>query len=167
MTTEISPMRATSGEQRRLDPEIVERQRRRTFTAEYRLVILHGGRPDARPQAKYTELGPRTTVFGGASRRSRSRSASSDHRDVFCHGMNPRRFSMCCIPRSSWTWHRRRSTQRCSTKGRMLVDLGVTTVLEAAHAAHPERFIRAMPQPPTLPTAVWINPPAKEVTKVQ
>jgi putative transposase len=49
----------------------------------------------------------------------------------------------------------------------MLVDLGVTTVLEAAYAAHPERFICAMPQPPTLPTAVWINPPAKEVTKVQ
>jgi len=49
----------------------------------------------------------------------------------------------------------------------LLVDLGVTTVLEAAYAAHPERLIRAMPQPPTLPTAVCINPPAKEVTKAQ
>ncbi len=38
-------------------------------------------------------------------------------------------------------------------------------VLAAAYAAHPERFIRAMPQPPALPTAVWINPPSPEVTK--
>lgn len=35
-------------------------------------------------------------------------------------------------------------------------------VLNAASAAHPERFVRASPQPPLLPTAVWINPPAKE-----
>lgn len=35
-------------------------------------------------------------------------------------------------------------------------------VLAAAYAAHPERFIRAMPVPPALPTAVWINPPQKE-----
>lgn len=49
----------------------------------------------------------------------------------------------------------------------LLVGLGVTTVLEAAYAAHPERFVRAMPQPPPLPTTVWIYPPAKEVTKVQ
>ena len=34
-------------------------------------------------------------------------------------------------------------------------------VLTAAYAAHPERFVRGRPQPPTLPTAVWINPPAK------
>jgi putative transposase len=40
-------------------------------------------------------------------------------------------------------------------------------VLEAAYAADSERFLRAMPQPPTLPTAVWVNPPAKEVTKVR
>jgi hypothetical protein len=37
-------------------------------------------------------------------------------------------------------------------------------VLAAAYAAHPERFIRAMPQPPKLPTAVWINPPTQEAT---
>ncbi len=41
------------------------------------------------------------------------------------------------------------------------------TVLAAAYADHPERFIRAMPQPPALPTSVWINPPAREVTMVQ
>ena len=40
-------------------------------------------------------------------------------------------------------------------------------VLEAAYAAHPERFIRATPEPPALPTAVWINAPTKEVTRVQ
>ncbi len=35
-------------------------------------------------------------------------------------------------------------------------------VLRAAQAAHPERFVLGIPQPPPLPTAVWINPP-KEV----
>jgi putative transposase len=37
-----------------------------------------------------------------------------------------------------------------------------TVVLAAAYAAHPERFVRAMPRPPSLPTAVWINPPQPE-----
>ena len=32
-------------------------------------------------------------------------------------------------------------------------------VLAAAHAAHPERFVRGTPQPPALPTAAWINQP--------
>ena len=32
-------------------------------------------------------------------------------------------------------------------------------VLTTAYAAHPERFVRQPPAPPTLPTAVWINPP--------
>jgi putative transposase len=32
-------------------------------------------------------------------------------------------------------------------------------VLDTAYAAHPERFVRKRPQPPPLPTAVWINPP--------
>ena len=35
-------------------------------------------------------------------------------------------------------------------------------VLADAYAAHPERFVRQRPEPPKLPTAVWINPP-KEV----
>jgi putative transposase len=34
-------------------------------------------------------------------------------------------------------------------------------VLEAAHRDHPERFVHGVPQPPALPTAVWINPPAE------
>ena len=34
------------------------------------------------------------------------------------------------------------------------------TVLADAHAAHPERFVHGTPQPPQLPGAVWINPPA-------
>jgi len=33
--------------------------------------------------------------------------------------------------------------------------------LDAAFAAHPERFVRKPPQPPALPTEVWINPPPK------
>ena len=28
-----------------------------------------------------------------------------------------------------------------------------------AYQAYPERFVNKSPQPPTLPTAVWINPP--------
>jgi putative transposase len=32
-------------------------------------------------------------------------------------------------------------------------------VLLAACQAHPERFVRGTPRPPSLPTAVWLNPP--------
>jgi hypothetical protein len=32
-------------------------------------------------------------------------------------------------------------------------------VLHLAHAAHPERFVKGPPAPPSLPEAVWINPP--------
>lgn len=38
-------------------------------------------------------------------------------------------------------------------------------VLDTAFQAHPERFVRQPPRPPSLPTAVWINkPPEKEKT---
>jgi putative transposase len=39
--------------------------------------------------------------------------------------------------------------------------------LDAAYAAHPERFVRRPPTPPVLPTAVWINPPPTEETPPQ
>ena len=39
-------------------------------------------------------------------------------------------------------------------------------VLEAAWKRHPERFAR-QPQPPALPTAVWINPPATTMAVAQ
>ena len=32
-------------------------------------------------------------------------------------------------------------------------------VLASAYAAHPERFVRGLPQPPARHTEVWINPP--------
>jgi putative transposase len=32
-------------------------------------------------------------------------------------------------------------------------------ILDAAYAAHPERFPRKHPEPPELPTVSWINPP--------
>jgi putative transposase len=35
-------------------------------------------------------------------------------------------------------------------------------VLAAAYATKPERFVRRAPQPPTLPTAAWINKPDSE-----
>ena len=38
-------------------------------------------------------------------------------------------------------------------------------VLDAAYAAHPERFVRKPPTPPALPTAAWINRPDEEPTK--
>ena len=37
-------------------------------------------------------------------------------------------------------------------------------VLTAAYAAHPERFVRKLPQPPRLPTTAWINKPDTEQT---
>ncbi len=35
-------------------------------------------------------------------------------------------------------------------------------VLTGAYAAHPERFVRKPPEPPALPTAVWINEPKED-----
>src|SRR6266487_1810348 len=40
-------------------------------------------------------------------------------------------------------------------------------VLSAAYAEHPERFVRKPPQPPALPTAVWINEPKEGTTTTQ
>lgn len=34
-----------------------------------------------------------------------------------------------------------------------------SVTLNAAYAAHPERFVRKAPTPPAIPTAVWINKP--------
>jgi putative transposase len=39
------------------------------------------------------------------------------------------------------------------------------TVLEAAYLAHPERFVCKPPEPPSLPTAVWINPPIPPIAQ--
>jgi len=35
-------------------------------------------------------------------------------------------------------------------------------VLSAAYEAHPERFVKKCPAPPTVPAAVWINKPKVE-----
>jgi putative transposase len=40
-------------------------------------------------------------------------------------------------------------------------------VLNDAYAIHPERFGRHPPQPPALPTAVWINEPEEDPTTTQ
>jgi putative transposase len=40
-------------------------------------------------------------------------------------------------------------------------------VLNAAYAEHPERFVRKPPQPPALPTAVWINEPNEDTDTTQ
>jgi len=39
------------------------------------------------------------------------------------------------------------------------------SVLDAAYQAHPERFVKRPPQHPSLPEAVWINPPAANQDK--
>jgi putative transposase len=40
-------------------------------------------------------------------------------------------------------------------------------VLDAAHDEHPERFVRKQPEPPALPTAVWINEPKENPATTQ
>ena len=35
-------------------------------------------------------------------------------------------------------------------------------ILSAAYEAHPERFVRKRPVPPSVPAAVWINKPEVE-----
>jgi putative transposase len=40
-------------------------------------------------------------------------------------------------------------------------------VLNAAYAEHPERFVRKPPEPPKLPTAVWINEPKQDTATTQ
>jgi putative transposase len=47
-----------------------------------------------------------------------------------------------------------------------LIQLERARVLEAAYAAHPERFVRQLPLPPPLPGPAWINQP-QEVTPAQ
>ncbi len=44
---------------------------------------------------------------------------------------------------------------------------GRAVVLDAAYAAHPERFVRKPPEPPALPTAVWINEPKQDLATTQ
>ncbi len=39
------------------------------------------------------------------------------------------------------------------------IGLLVPEVLTAAYAAHPERFVRKLPEPPALPAVAWINQP--------
>ncbi len=40
-------------------------------------------------------------------------------------------------------------------------------VLSAAHAAHPERFVKGCPSVPVPPREVWINPPALELSAAE
>ena len=40
------------------------------------------------------------------------------------------------------------------------VSLNRNVTLQQAYQEHPERFVRKQPEPPRLPNAVWINPPA-------
>ncbi len=44
---------------------------------------------------------------------------------------------------------------------------GRATVLAAAYAAHPERFVRKPPEPPKIPAISWINPPENKKSEPQ
>ena len=44
------------------------------------------------------------------------------------------------------------------------IQAGRATVLDAAYAAHPERFVRKPPAPRPLPTMAWINKPKEDTT---
>ena len=37
--------------------------------------------------------------------------------------------------------------------------------LQAAYAAHPERFVQGLPKPKAVPQTVWINPPTGGLIK--
>jgi len=50
------------------------------------------------------------------------------------------------------------ATVHCGQAGAVLA--ARQAVLNTAHAAHPERFVRHPPKPLALPREVWINPPA-------
>ncbi len=41
------------------------------------------------------------------------------------------------------------------------------SILSAAYAAHPDRFVRKPPTPPNLPATSWINPPEQEEAAAQ
>jgi putative transposase len=47
------------------------------------------------------------------------------------------------------------------------IDIERAQVLDAAYAAHPERFVRRPPTPPALPDAAWINKPKEDPTTTQ
>ena len=38
-------------------------------------------------------------------------------------------------------------------------------VLTKAFRRHPERFVHGTPEPPSMPEAVWINPPVEKKTR--
>jgi putative transposase len=40
-------------------------------------------------------------------------------------------------------------------------------VLQAAYERHPERFVKGCSTPASLPSVVWINPPASRTTTIQ
>lgn len=47
------------------------------------------------------------------------------------------------------------------------IDIERARVLDAAYAAHPERFVRRPPTPPAVPDAAWINKPKEDPTTTQ
>jgi hypothetical protein len=62
------------------------------------------------------------------------------------------------VPRASF--YRKRGSAPAAIEQRR-------AVLDAAYAAHPERFVRKPPQPLPAPTEVWINKPQTPENKSQ
>jgi putative transposase len=82
---------------------------------------------------------------------------SQEDAQVFCEGFfawyNTQHHHSGIAHLTPDTVHRGRATQEIARR---------EVVLNAAYAAHPERFVKQPPKHPALPEAVWINPPLKE-----
>ena len=52
-----------------------------------------------------------------------------------------------------------KSARRTFTYILTLATLALVAAMQAAYAAHPERFVNGAPVLPPLPAAVWLNPP--------
>lgn len=83
------------------------------------------------------------------------RFGSLEHARTFCRGFFPwyneaHRHSGLGYHTPADVHHGRVDTRRAER----------AAVLATAYAAHPERFVRGVPEPPRHPGPAWINPPA-------
>jgi transposase InsO family protein len=192
MTTEILPTRSTLEASARPDPEVLARPKRRRFTAEYRMSIVreadactrkgelvsryvvgwmlaHGEtavlaeRFIAETLAKHGITRDQLTIHADRGPAMTSKPVAFLMADLGVtkshsrpHVSNDNPFSESCTRR-----------RRCITDSPLVSVSSASPSLPAPTPPIPNASLRVIPQPPLLPTAVWINPPALEVPKVQ
>ncbi len=167
MTTEILPTRSTLEASARPDPEVLARPKRRRFTAEYRMSIVR----EADACTRKGELGALLRREGLYSsyltqwRQQRDRSWL----DVEKRGRKPslrRRPNLCVCARRTRSSPRnwRRPGWWLTFKKTSQHSWGSPSRVQSRRTRRDRCVI---PQPPPLPTAVWINPPTLEVPKAQ